>query len=88
MALRGKRNLKHKDKTFKIKVGDVVIIKGEKKNRGHWKLGIVNHLHIGKGNIIRVAQLRIGNYRFNYFIHWNCTVKALQQQTRMRRKMK
>ena len=33
------------------------MIKGEEKNRGHWKIGIVNHLYIGKDNIIRVAQV-------------------------------
>ena len=60
VALREKHNLKNKDKTFKINVGDVVLIKGEEKNRGHWKIGIVNHLYSGKDNIIRVAQLRIG----------------------------
>ena len=36
------------------------MIKGEEKNRGHWKIGIVNHLYIGKDNIIWVAQLGIG----------------------------
>ena len=60
VALRGKHNLKTKDKTFKINVGDVVLIKGEDNNRGHWKIGIVNHLHCGKDNIIRVAQSRSG----------------------------
>ena len=60
VALREKHNLKNKDKTFKINVGDVVLIKGEEKNRGHWKIGIVNHLYSGKDNIIRVAQLRTG----------------------------
>ena len=60
VALREKHNLKNKDKPFKINVGDVVLIKGEEKNRGHWKIGIVNHLYNGKDNIIRVAQLRIG----------------------------
>ena len=58
--LREKQNLKHKDKTFKINVDDAVMIKGEEKNREYWKRGIVNQLHIGKGNIIWVAQLRIG----------------------------
>ena len=52
--------MKNKDKTLKINVGDVVMIKGEEKNRGHPKIGIVNHLYIGKNNIIQVAQLRIG----------------------------
>ena len=36
------------------------MIKGDVKNRGHLKIDIVNHPDIGKGNIIRVAQLRIG----------------------------
>ena len=52
--------MKNKDKTLKINVGDVVMIKGEEKNRGYWKIGTVSHLYIGKDNIIRVAQLRIG----------------------------
>ena len=60
MAFREEHNLKDKDKTFKINVGGVVMIKGEEKNWGHWKIGIVNNLHIGKDKIIRVAQLRIG----------------------------
>ena len=37
-----------------------MLIKGEDKNRGHWKIGIVNHLYSSKDNIIRVVQLRIG----------------------------
>ena len=36
VALREKHNLKNKDKNLKINVGDVVMIKGEEKNRGHW----------------------------------------------------
>ena len=60
MALREKYNLKQKDKTFKINVEDIVLIKGEEKNRGYWKIGIENQLYIDKGNNIRVAQLHIG----------------------------
>ena len=33
------------------------MIKAELRN---WKIGILNHLHIGKDNIIEVAQWRIG----------------------------
>lgn len=36
------------------------MIKGKEKSRGHWKIGIMNHLYIGINSIIRVAQLRIG----------------------------
>ena len=50
---------KTQNKTFKINLGDVVLINGEEKNRGHWNIDIVNHLYNGKDNIIRVAQLRI-----------------------------
>ena len=57
LALREKNNLKPKDKIFKINVGDVVMIRREEKN---WKIGIVNHLYIGKDNNIRFTQLRIG----------------------------
>ena len=32
----------------------------EKKNRGHWKIGIVNYLYIRKNKIIWVVQLWIG----------------------------
>ena len=39
VALREKHNLKNKDKTLKINVGDVVMIKVEEKNGGHWKIG-------------------------------------------------
>ena len=37
-----------------------MLIKWEENNRGHWKIGIVNHLYSGKDDIIRVVQLRIG----------------------------
>ena len=60
VALREKHNLKSEDKPFKINVGDVVLIKRQDENRGHWKIGIINHLHSGRDNIIRVAQLHIG----------------------------
>ena len=36
-----------------------MMIKGEGKNWQPWKIGILNHLYIGKDNIIRVAQLDI-----------------------------
>ena len=59
VVLRKKHNLKHKDKSFKINVGDVMMIKREEKNRGHWKIGTINHLYVAKNNIIWVAQLSI-----------------------------
>ena len=40
--------------------GDVVIIKGEEKNRGLWKLGIVQELITGRDGVVRGAKLRAG----------------------------
>ena len=40
-GLREQHNLKHKGSKVALAKGDVVIIKGEEKNRGLWKLGIV-----------------------------------------------
>ena len=40
--------------------GDVVIIKGKEKNRGLWKLGIVEELITGRDRVVREAKLRAG----------------------------
>ena len=57
VALRERHNLNHKGKDTNIQIGDVVIIKGESKNRGKWKLAIVEKLHRGKDNVVRVVGL-------------------------------
>ena len=41
------------------------MIKGAEKNRGHWKIDIINHPYICKDNIIRVTQLLIGKKLIN-----------------------
>ena len=43
-SLRERHNLKHKENSEQIKVGQVVIIKGDGKNRGEWNIGIVEQL--------------------------------------------
>ena len=40
-ALRERHNLSHKEKPVKININDVVMIKGDEKNRGKWKIGII-----------------------------------------------
>ena len=57
-ALRKKHNLVHHGKENQISVGDVVLIKGEAKNRGGWAIGVVESLIKGKDNIVRAARLR------------------------------
>ena len=58
VTLRERHNLIHKDKHADIQIGDIVIIEGQSKNRGHWKLAIVEKLHSGKDNVIRAVGLR------------------------------
>ena len=63
VALRERRNPNHKDKLAAIQIGDVGIIKEEGKNRGHWKLAIVEKLHFGRDNVISKNELRtVKNY--------------------------
>ena len=59
-GLREQHNLKHKGSKVALAKGDVVIIKGEEKNRGLWKLGIVEELITGRDRVVRGAKLRVG----------------------------
>ena len=47
-ALRERHNLKHGTKLVTPKVGDVVIVKNDERNRGKWQLGVIVHLLTGK----------------------------------------
>ena len=47
-ALREIHNMQYKSKAVNINVGNVVIIKGESKKRGKWKIGIISKLFQGK----------------------------------------
>ena len=49
--------------SLSLKIGDVVIVRGEEKNRGKWKIGIVDRLIIGKDGVVRGAELRVGAER-------------------------
>ena len=40
--------------------GDVVMIKGEEKNRGLWKIGIIHRLIPGRDGVVRAVRLRAG----------------------------
>ena len=59
-ALRERHNLKYKSKTPLLKVGDVVLVKSNSKNRAKWNIGIVEKLIKGRDGIIRAARLRAG----------------------------
>ena len=59
-ALRERHNMIHKAKDMNIKQGDVVMIKGEEKNRGLWKIGIIERLIPGRDGVVRAVRLRAG----------------------------
>ena len=59
-GLRERHNLKHKSKKLNLTKGDVVIIKGDEKDRNYWKLGIVLNLIVGRDGEVRAAKLRAG----------------------------
>ena len=59
-ALRERHNLKHDSKTPSLKEGDVMLIKGEERNRGKWNIGIITNLIIGRDGVVRAARLRAG----------------------------
>lgn len=59
-GLRERHNLKNNNKQFALKVGEVVIIKSDERDRNKWKLGIVEDLIKGRDGVVRVAKLRAG----------------------------
>ena len=59
-ALRERHNLTHKVSKFQPKEGDVVVVKGESKNRGTWPSAVVNKTFVGKDGVIRGVELRTG----------------------------
>ena len=61
-SLREQHNLKHTGSRVALAKADVVIIKGEEKNRGLWKLGIVEELITGRDGVVRGAKLRGGRF--------------------------
>ena len=52
--------MKHNKRQLSVTSGDIVIIKGNKKNCGQWKLGIVDELFPGSDGVIRAVKLRAG----------------------------
>ena len=59
-GLRERRRLKHKEGANYPTRGDVVIIKSEEKNQGHWKLKIIEELIPGRDGVVRAARLGVG----------------------------
>ena len=56
-ALRERHKLNPKEKP-KININDMVIIERDEKNRGKWKIGIIENIFVGTGNTIRSVRIR------------------------------
>ncbi|XP_044174280.1 uncharacterized protein LOC122957901 [Acropora millepora] len=59
-ALRERHGRGKEGKLKSLKIGDVVIIHSEEKNRGQWPLRIVEQLYGGRDGVIRAVKLRTG----------------------------
>ena len=60
VALRDTHNLSHKDRKRKVKIADIVMIKGESKNRGHWKIYKVSQSYTATDEVVRAVQMQVG----------------------------
>ena len=77
-TLRERHNLNHKEKPVKIDINNVVMIKWDEKNRGKWKIGIIQNIFMGKDNTIRSIKIRTEKDQFSWCIQWSYTVTQSQ----------
>ena len=59
-GLREQHRLKHSGSQSDIAVGDVMLVKDDERNRGKWKIGIVDELITGRDGIVRAARMKTG----------------------------
>ena len=59
-ALSRRHQLKHNTKPNSLSIGDVVIIKSNKRIRNQWPMGVIEELFSGRDGIVREAKLRAG----------------------------
>ena len=57
-GLREQHRLKHPGNQSDIAVGDVMLVKDDERNRGKWKMGIVDRLITGRDGIVRAARMK------------------------------
>ena len=56
-ALRERHNLTHKQTKFKVKTGDVVLVKADSKNRNKWPMGVVSQVYPGRDGVVRAVEV-------------------------------
>ena len=59
-SLREIHNLKYSKKESEVKVGEVVVIKGEEQNSTQWNIRIITDVYPGKDGKVRAVKLRPG----------------------------
>lgn len=74
-SLRERYNLKYKIKELILKVGDVVLIQSEERNRGKWSIGIVVKFIKGYDGVVRGVRLRVGKSYLEYAIQYLCLME-------------
>ena len=57
-GLREQHRLKHQGNQSDVAVGDVMLVKDDERNRGKWKMGIVDGLITGRDGIVRAARMK------------------------------
>lgn len=57
-ALRERHNLVHKTANYKVRVGDIVLVRSDNKNRGKWPLAFVQQIYPGRDGHTRGVQLK------------------------------
>ena len=78
-ALRERHDCEYKGKENHLQIGDVVMVKGDEKNRGKWTLGVINSLIVDKNKVVRGAKLRTGKFdierpiQFLYPLELSCS---------------
>eukprot|EP00112_Aurelia_sp_Birch-Aquarium-sp1_P019404 Seg4793.1 transcript_id=Seg4793.1/GoldUCD/mRNA.D3Y31 product="hypothetical protein" protein_id=Seg4793.1/GoldUCD/D3Y31 len=88
-ALRERHNLKHDSKIPSLKEGNVVLIKGEERNRGKWSIGIITNFITGRDGVMRAAKLRAGKSYLEkavqqlYPLQLSCDVTKLRVQDQL-----
>ena len=86
-GLRERHNMTHKGKDNTLSTGDVVIIKGEDRNRAKWKIGIVEEVITGRDGVVRGARLRAGKNKMEravqhlYPLEMSCDRESTMEPT-------
>ena len=63
-SLRERHNLKHSKKESEVKFREVVVMKGEERNRVQWNIGIITDVYPGKDGKVRAVKPKAGRCYF------------------------